>query len=117
MQNIQGLRRLVVSPAAGDPRTGGAMVEYGGYAEEDLISNRSALLLYGGNEEERRAWAYEAGAHFASEGSVVEARTAEELQRGLEQSRGIGYIPDVLGLGLDAQSLALRCLQEREGRP
>ncbi len=93
------------------------MVEYGGYAEEDLISNRAALLLYGGTEEERRAWAYESGAHFASEGPVVEARSADELHRALEQTRGTVYIPDVLGLGLDPQSWVLRCLQEREERP
>ncbi len=93
------------------------MVEHGGYAEEDLISNRSALLLYGSSDEARRAWAYEAGAYFASEGPVVEARSVDELQRALGQARGTVFVPDALGLGLDAQSHVLRCLQEREERP
>jgi len=93
------------------------MVEHGGYAEEDLISNRSALLLYGSGDEARRAWAYEAGSYFASEGPVVEVRSVDELQRALGQARGTVFVPDALGLGLDAQSLVLRCLQEREERP
>ena len=54
-------------------------MEYGGYTEEDLVSNRSALLLYGGDEAERRAWAHEAAGHFASEGPLVEVRSAQEL--------------------------------------
>jgi hypothetical protein len=92
-------------------------VEYGGYTEEDLVSNRAALLLYGGDDSERRAWAHEAAGHFAAEGPLVEIRSAPELAKALGQSRGVVFIPDALALGLDAQSQILRCLQEREERP
>ena len=92
-------------------------MEYGGYTEEDLVSNRSALLLYGGDEAERRAWAHEAAGHFASEGPLVEVRSAQELATVLSQTRGVVFVPDALGLGLEAQSQILRCLQEREERP
>ncbi len=92
-------------------------MEYGGYTEDDLIANRSALLLYGGTEAERRAWAHEASGHFASEGPLLEIHNADELQRGLAQGRGVAFIPDALALGLDAQGQVLRCIQEREERP
>jgi hypothetical protein len=92
-------------------------VEYGGYTEEDLVSNRSALLLYGGDEAERRAWAHEAAGHFASEGPLVEVRTAPELAAVLGHTRGVVFVPDALTLGLEAQLQILRCLQEREERP
>ena len=92
-------------------------MEYGGYSEEDLVSNRAALLLYGGNEAERRAWAHEAAGHFAGEGPLVEIRSPQELSGPLGKSRGVVFISDALGLGLEAQSQILRCLQEREERP
>jgi len=92
-------------------------VEYGGYSEEDLVSNRAALLLYGGNEADRRAWAHEAAGHFAGEGPLVEIRSPQELSSSLGKSRGVVFIPDALALGLEAQSQILRCLQEREERP
>ncbi|HZA13286.1 MAG TPA: hypothetical protein VE618_02265, partial [Myxococcaceae bacterium] len=37
---------------------------YRGYPEQALITNRSSLLLFGGSEAERRAWADEAAANF-----------------------------------------------------
>ena len=92
-------------------------MEYGGYTEEDLVSNRAALLLYGGDESERRAWAHEAAGHFAAEGPLVEIRSAPELASALGQARGVVFVPDALSLGLEAQSQILRCLQEREERP
>lgn len=92
-------------------------MEYGGYSEEDLVSNRAALLLYGGNEAERRAWAHEAAGHFAGEGPLVEVRSPPELSAPLGKSRGVVFVPDALALGLEAQSQILRCLQEREERP
>jgi hypothetical protein len=92
-------------------------VEYGGYSEEDLVSNRSALLLYGGDEADRQAWAREAAAHFAAEGPLAEVRLPQELSAALAQTRGVVFVPDALGLGLEAQSQILRCLQEREERP
>jgi len=92
-------------------------VEYGGYSEEDLVSNRAALLLYGGNEAERRAWAHEAAGHFAGEGPLVEIRSPQELSGPLGKSRGVVFISDALALGLEAQSQILRCLQEREELP
>ncbi len=92
-------------------------MEYGGYNEEDLVSNRAALLLYGGDEAERRAWAHEAAGHFATEGPLAEVRSPPELLAVLGRTRGVVYVPDALVLGLEAQSHILRCLQEREERP
>jgi hypothetical protein len=92
-------------------------VEYGGYSEEDLVSNRAALLLYGGDEAERRTWAHEAAGHFAAEGPLAEIRSAQELSGPLGRPRGVVFVPDALALGLEAQSQILRCLQEREERP
>src|SRR5262249_26991223 len=92
-------------------------VEYGGYTEEDLVSNRSALLLYGGEENDRRAWAHEAAGHYAGEGPLVEVHSADELVKALAQTRGVVFVLDALSVGLEAQSLILRTLQEREERP
>jgi hypothetical protein len=92
-------------------------LEYGGYSEADLISNRAALLLYGGAEDDRRAWAHEASGHFASEGSLVEVRSVQQLQTALVQSKGVLFVPDVLALGMDGQRQIIRSLQEQEERP
>ena len=88
-----------------------------GYREEELVTNRASLLLSGGSEDERRAWAQEAAEHFASEGPLVEVRTAAELAAALKAPRGVVFIPDVSKLEPSAQALLLRCLQLQEERP
>jgi hypothetical protein len=88
-----------------------------GYREEELVTNRASLLLSGGTEDERRAWAQEAAEHFASEGPLVEVRTAAELPAALKAPRGVVFIPDVSKLESSAQALLLRCLQLQEERP
>ena len=88
-----------------------------GYREEELVTNRASLLLSGGTEDERRAWAQEAAEHFAAEGPLVEARTAAELAQALKAPRGVVFIPDVGKLEPVAQAQLLRCLQLQEERP
>jgi hypothetical protein len=92
-------------------------MEYRGYREDELVSNRAALLLYGGDDADRRAWALEAAGNFAAEGALVVARNLPELEPALQRNRGVVFAPAVLGLGLDGQALILRCMQEREERP
>src|SRR5215813_1349303 len=92
-------------------------MEYRGYREDELVSNRAALLLYGGEDADRRAWALEAAGNFAAEGALVEARNLPELEPALQRNRGVVFVPAVLGLGLDGQGQILRCMQEREERP
>lgn len=88
-----------------------------GYREEELVSNRASLVLYGGTEEERRAWAQEAAYHFEHEGALVEVRTGPELTEALKRPKGVVFIPDVARLGREAQGQILRCLQMQEERP
>jgi hypothetical protein len=86
-----------------------------GYREEELVCNRSSLLIHGGTEEERRSWAQEAARSFDVE--LVEVRQAADLPGALKQPNGVVFIPDVAKLGRDAQFALLRCLQMQEERP
>jgi hypothetical protein len=95
----------------------GLVVTGRGYREEELVTNRASLLLSGGTEDERRAWAQEAAEHFAAEGPLVEARTAAELAQALKAPRGVVFVPDVGKLEPSAQAQLLRCLQLQEERP
>ena len=90
---------------------------YRGYPEQALITNRSSLLLFGGSEAERRAWADEAAANFVDEGPLTVASTSAQLVEALHHTRGVVYVPDATGLSDDAQSLAVHVLHEREERP
>jgi transcriptional regulator of acetoin/glycerol metabolism len=85
-----------------------------GYREEELVSNRASLLLYGGTEEERRAWAQEAAHHFEHEGALLEVRQAAELAEALKRPKGVVFISEVSKLGYEAQGLILRCLLQEE---
>ncbi|RKH37738.1 sigma 54-interacting transcriptional regulator [Corallococcus sicarius] len=86
-----------------------------GYREEDLVSNRASLLIHGGTEDERRAWAEEAARNFGV--PLTEVRQAAELPGALRQPNGVLFVADVAKLPLDAQGLILRCLQMQEERP
>ncbi|WP_422724000.1 Fis family transcriptional regulator [Hyalangium rubrum] len=88
-----------------------------GYREEELVTNRASLLLYGGTEEERRSWAQETAFHFEHEGALLEVRQASELGEALKRPKGVVFISDVSKLGREAQGQILRCLQMQEERP
>lgn len=90
---------------------------YRGYPEQALITNRSSLLLFGGSESERRAWAEEAAANFLDEGPLTVASTSAQLIEALHHTRGVVYVPDATGLSDEAQALAVHVLREREERP
>ena len=86
-----------------------------GYREEDLVSNRASLIIHGGTEDERRAWAEEAARNFGV--PLTEVRQGSELAGALRQPNGVVFIADAGKLPLDAQGLILRCLQMQEERP
>jgi DNA-binding transcriptional LysR family regulator len=88
-----------------------------GYREDELVQNRAPVLLYGGTEAERRAWAEEAAAAFPDEGPLREVHSSDELRQALLATRGVVFIPDVANLSFDEQSQIVRCLREREERP
>jgi hypothetical protein len=88
-----------------------------GYREEELVSNRASLLLYGGTEEERRSWAQEAAHYFEHEGALIEVRQLSELVEALRRPKGVVFVSDVAKLGLEAQAHIVRCLQMQEERP
>ena len=88
-----------------------------GYSEEELVSNRASLLLYGGTEEERRSWAQEAAYAFEHEGALIEVRQVAELTEALKRPKGVVFVVDVTKLPWEAQGQILRCLQMQEERP
>ncbi len=88
-----------------------------GYTEAELVTNRSSLLLSGGGEADRRAWAEEAAKHFPGEGDVVELSSPEDLPAALERPRGVLFIPDAAQLPPDAQMRIVHCLRTQEERP
>lgn len=88
-----------------------------GYSNEQLKKNRAAVLLYGGSEADRRAYAAEAAAAFPGEGPLVEAKDAVAVARALTGSRGVVYVPDATALPFAAQREVVRTLREKEERP
>jgi hypothetical protein len=88
-----------------------------GYQEAELVSNRAAVLLFGGTEADRRAWAEEAARAFAGEGPLCEVSQAAALPAALAHLKGVVFVPDLLALGNEAQFQILQCLLHREERP
>ncbi len=90
---------------------------YQGYAERDLVKNRSSLLIFGATEPERRTWAEAAAAHFPEEGPLRVPTGDAELMAALGTGKGVLYVPDASVLGNAAQTELVRALREREERP
>lgn len=89
----------------------------GGYTEKELVSNRAAVLLWGGTEAERAAWAEEAANHFAEEGPLSWVRTLAELGVALRRGKGVAFLPDLVAMGNDVQARLVRCFRGDEDRP
>lgn len=85
-----------------------------GYREQDLVQNRTSLLLSGGREEDRRAWAQEAAAAFPTEGGLRELSTVEALRQQPLGTRGVVFVPDVVALGIEAQGTLVQLLMQEE---
>lgn len=90
---------------------------YRGYPEQDLVTNRSSLFLYGSTEAERRLWAEEAAQNFAAEGALRVAHTGDELRAAMEQPRGVVYVPDAAAIDEDAQRHLVYLIHARADRP
>ena len=95
----------------------GVHVTYQGYAERDLVKNRSSLLIFGATEPERRAWAEAAAWSFPDEGALRVLGDESELSAALSHGKGVLYIPDATALGNAGQTELVRALREREERP
>lgn len=88
-----------------------------GYREEDLVKNRAPVLLIGGTEAERKAWAEEAATFFPGEGPLRVVTAEDGLKSSLSSGRGVVFIPCAVTLGVQGQGEVLRCLQYQEERP
>ena len=90
-----------------------------GYPEGQLVTNRSAVLLFGASESDRHSWAEDAAAAFSHEGPLEELREPEEkaVAVAFGKSRGVIYVPDASKLPWDSQRELARMLHEKEERP
>ncbi len=89
----------------------------GSYAEGQLVTNRVSVLLFGGTEGDRKAWAEEACEHLADDGPLVEAKDATALNQALSRRGGVVYVPDATQVSWAVQRELTRLLREREERP
>ncbi len=86
------------------------------YSEADLVQNRASVLVYGGSEADRRAWADEV-AQRLTQGALVEVGAGPDLDRALERKSGVVFIRDLTQLSSEAQGKLVRCLVERDEQP
>lgn len=87
------------------------------YTPDQLKKNRACVLVFGGTEADRKAFALAAAQHFPDEGALVEARDADALAKALGHDRGVVYVPDASALPPATQREVVRLLREREERP
>lgn len=88
-----------------------------GFPEEQLVQNRAAVLLFGGGEADRRAWAEEAALRLREDGVLTTLSNEAELQALLADGRRVLFIPDIALISQTGQMLLVKTLLEREDRP
>ena len=87
------------------------------YSAEQLKKNRAAVMVFGGSEADRRAFATQAALAFPEEGPLIEARDEATLKRAIGVGRGVVYVPDATQLTDGLQREVVRSLREKEERP
>lgn len=88
-----------------------------GFPEEQLVQNRSAVLLYGGGDPDRRAWAGESAQRLRDDGALTTLQNEADLAQALADGRRVLFVPDLSALSHNAQGLLVKTLLEREDRP
>jgi len=86
-----------------------------GYAESQLVSNRSGVLIWGGTDEDRRAWAQEAATQLGAPLRIVES--AGEIAGAMRSPESVVFFPAATVLPDPEQLALVRCLREQEERP
>lgn len=86
------------------------------YTAEQLKKNRASLLMVGGVEADRRAFALAAAQALPGE-PFIEVREAAQVERALRSHRGTVYVPDVTAVPAATQRELVRVLREQEERP
>ncbi len=81
-----------------------------------LKKNRASMLLLGGGEADRRAFAV-AAAQSAPGEPFIEAKEPAQVARALKSQRGIVYVPDITTVPAATQRELVRVLREQEERP
>lgn len=85
------------------------------YALDALKKNRVSMLLFGGSEAERRAFASSVPPELDG-AAFVEARDAAALEKTFNQTKSVVYVPDVAALPPVSQRALVRVLREKEER-
>ena len=88
----------------------------GAYSEEELVRNRSAVLLYGGSPNDRRAWAEEVAGHFP-QAKLVPVSGPQQLSTALGLKDAVVLVEDIVALGDVGQAQIVHCLLRQEERP
>jgi hypothetical protein len=86
------------------------------YSGDQLQKNRASMLMVGGAEADRRAFALSA-AHALPGEPFIEVKEVAQVMRALKSQRGTVYVPDASTLPPATQREVVRVLREQEERP